>query len=259
MIKNRENKIKKITKNIKFILCVIICFISGILIRYIISNKSSKSTTKSAQNELKSPTPLINDRNYKYETLEQIKSLFEKLGIEYSNHSKFHEDCIIFKTAKKSDFLLYDKNPEYYDKLMNKYDEYVAEGYVAPIYIKWVNDKIGYGCFANVDIPEGNLISEYVGEIIPKNKIASKIWSWKYPSMGEFSSKFPKKISLNCFRYANETRFVNHGSDPNCKTLFIYTDGAWRLLYVAKRFIKKDEEILVNYGKIYWRKRKLIN
>ncbi len=251
------------TKRKKILISLVI--LAFILIAILFFKKIFNESKQKKDNikDIKSPSILVNNKKKKYETIEQIKELFNKLNVEYSNHSKFDKECQIFKKINKSDFSHYLKNKDYYDKLTQKYDLFVKSGYIAPVYIKWVNDQIGYGCFASTDIPQGNLIAEYVGEIIPKNKIASKIWSWKYPCKGTFSKKFPKNISINAFKFGNETRFINHGVDskrnlPNCTIEFAYTNGAWRILYVAKRYINKDEELLVDYGLRYWRKRELI-
>ncbi|MCP3659024.1 MAG: SET domain-containing protein [Bacteroidetes bacterium] len=233
---------------------------------FIFRNKIFKPKKKkdNAKNvDSKSPSNLVGDRNKKYVTLDEIKYLFKKLNVEYSTKTKFHPEVKAFAKTKKTDFLDYKNKKEYYDKITKKYDRFVKAEYVAPVYLKWASDKIGYGCFANTDIPAGNLISEYVGELVPRDKIANKTWSWKHPSKSSFISKFPKNISINGFKYGNETRFINHGVSstldlPNCKTEFAYADGTWRMLYIAKRYIKKDEEILVDYGAKYWNKRKLI-
>ena len=37
--------------------------------------------------------------------------------------------------------------------------------------------------------------------------------------------------------------------------IYIPVDGRWHLAYVAKKPIKKDQQLLANYGKPYWKGR----
>ncbi len=228
-----------------------------------IKNDVIPNPTGFKKKKAKSPSKLIGNRSTIYDTEEKIRTLYKKLGVKYSIRTHFAKDAKMFEKMKKTDFSKYRENPAKYENTSKIYQPQVTNNELPPVYVKWVSDKIGYGLFAKQDIPAQHLIAEYAGVISHKDKIRNKTWSWKHPSGGKFLDKYPTDMSLNGYNFGNETRFINHGIDPergypNCKTEFAYIDGTWRLLYVTKRYIKKDEEILVSYGITYWRKRELL-
>ncbi len=245
---------------------IIILLIGGVLILFFFYKNLTSSKYHESKNlysaSLKkkkpavSPSKLIYSKKYKFDTVAKIHDLFSKLNIKYSNKPIFNIKCRDFSNLSPEDYSLYNKyTKKKHDTLTTKYEDDIISGYVVPMYIKWTNDKIGYGCFAKKGIPKGTLIAEYVGEIIPKNEITSKVWSWKYPSKGSFSNKFPSNISLNSARVANETHFINHSDIPNTYTEFIYANNSWHLVYISNKFIEKDQEITITYGSKYWNKK----
>ncbi len=211
--------------------------------------KPTKTITTEKKQEIppSSPSEPIYDKDYKFETSEQITDLFKKLNLIYNKSSKFDQKCKMFENASKFDFLPYKEHQKKYDELSAEFEERIVNRYVAPMYIKWVSKEIGYGCFAAADIQSNKMIGEFAGEIIPTQDIAQKTWSWNYPIKGRFDERLPKNISVDCSRFGNETRFVNHSEEPNAKAEFIFADGAWRIVYVSLRQIHKDEEIRVKY------------
>lgn len=107
----------------------------------------------------------------------------------------------------------------------------------------------GNGVFAARDIAKGERILEYLGEKISKdesNKRGIKHEEIAKKSGGgavyifELNDEFD--IDGN-FEY-NDARFINHACTTNCEAENI-DDTIW---IVATKDIKKDEEILYNYG-----------
>ncbi len=265
-----KRKTKKSGSTYKKLLFVILLLpvlvgLSLYLYRQKIAKKSKiiPNPTGFKKKKAQSPSNLIGSRSAIYDTEAKIRDLFQKLKVEYSVSARFAEDAKIFEKIKKTDFSEYNKNPAKYENVIKIYEPQITNDERPPVYVKWISDDMGYGLFAKEDIPPQRLIAEYAGIISHKNNIRNKVWSWKYPSRGKFLDKYPTNMSLNGYNFGNEARFINHGIDsekdlPNCDTEFIYINGTWRLLYVTKRYIKKDEEILVSYGITYWRKRELL-
>jgi SET domain len=134
-------------------------------------------------------------------------------------------------------------NPEsYIDDIKNKR--------TAPVYIKYLNEKCGYGVFAAQDIPARHIIAEYTG--IVRRRDFSKVksdydYAWGFPP--------PTKFLIDGKDAANFTRFINHNDDHNVEMIYIPIEGHWHLAYVAKKPIKKDQQLLANYGAPYWKGR----
>ncbi len=183
------------------------------------------------------------------------QELFKRLGLHYSPTISFSEACQAFTKLSKEDYLPYQRNPLLYEKLAAKYGPWLDKHHVAPVYIQWISDEIGYGVFAQERIEAGELIAEYVGRVIPRATVST--WSWKYPSSGTFKGH-PVPASLTGEQYANETRFINDGDVANVETKFVFHNGLWHLLYVAKQGIEPGEELLISYGPRYWRSRQKI-
>jgi len=102
----------------------------------------------------------------------------------------------------------------------------------------------GQGVFALVDIPKGERIVEYTGEII----------SWKeaqrrHPHDPEqpnhtFYFHVDDKHVIDALYGGNESRWINHSCGPNCEA--DEEDG--RIYIKALRKIKAGEELSYDYG-----------
>jgi uncharacterized protein len=123
----------------------------------------------------------------------------------------------------------------------------VAKPDVKPLYIVKKSRLHGNGVFAARNIPEDTRISEYVG----------KRTSWK-----EALKRDPADpanpyhtflFDLGDGRYVidaavggNDSRWINHGCDPNCQAV----DEDGRIFIYSLRDIKRGEELVYDYGLI---------
>ena len=139
------------------------------------------------------------------------------------------------------------------------YGDLVKDSYLADIYVKFINDEIGYGTFANSDIKKHQLIGEYTGLIHADR--GDSTWAWDYPADGFKSELHIPAASLDAKYKGNGLRFLNHHDNANVSTVNLFSEGLIRILCVANQDIKKDEQIFVNYGDKYWsaRKKQLLN
>ncbi len=109
----------------------------------------------------------------------------------------------------------------------------------------------GTGVFALMDIPKGSKIIEYVGEKVTK-KQSDRIYDKRYEKYkgnekkvaGVYLFELNSKWDLNGDVDWNPAKFINHSCDPNAEA---ENDGH-HIWIVAKKDIKKGEEITYNYG-----------
>lgn len=166
----------------------------------------------------------------------------ELLGVRYLDHLEYaFPESQIPPITEKNPRPSY-KPESYINDIKNKK--------TAEVYIKYINPKCGYGVFANQDIPERHIIAEYTG--IVRRKDFSKIkddyeYAWGFPP--------PTKFLIDGKNAGNFTRFINHNDDNNVEMIYIPVDGRWHLAYVAKKPIKKGQQLLANYGAPYWKGR----
>lgn len=178
------------------------------------------------------------------------QALFKQMDLIYLYNLKF--DLTVpakYFEAKHSERYL--ANPTYYDNLEKKYGAQIAQGYVAPMSIRFINDKIGYGTFAETDIAQDAIVGEYTGLLMEFKDVKDTKYTWDYLSgYDELGKNF--MLSVDAAKYGNEMRFVNHDYQPNAVMKYIPQGGFWHVVYIASRPIKKGEQILTNYGERYW-------
>ena len=180
---------------------------------------------------------------------EKNKKLFKELGLVYLKNIE-----ILYQAVSKIDVKhteRYLKNPGHYDNLEKKYGVLIARGYIPPLSIQYINDKIGYGVFAEADIELGQMVGEYTGRIINVSDLKSAKYAWVYLMAHDQYGK-PVVASLDAATAGNEMRFVNHDYNPNAAMQFVPQGGVWHAVYIANRPIKKGEQVLTDYGKKYW-------
>lgn len=102
----------------------------------------------------------------------------------------------------------------------------------------------GKGVFARVDIPKGDTIIEYVGEIISwKEALRRHPHDPKDPNH-TFYFHIDEDHVIDALFGGNSSRWINHSCAPNCKAK--EKDG--RVFIKAKRDIKAGEELNYDYG-----------
>jgi SET domain-containing protein len=176
---------------------------------------------------------------------EGIKELCERhLGMTYLY--KTETDISELKSLTKHSLI----NSASYKHNKKRFGPQVKDSHIADIYVKFINDEIGYGLFANSDIKNHQLVGEYAG-VIRKGK-GDSTWTWHYPSDKFRSALNIPELSLDGKYSGNGMRFINHHDDANVGIEYLFSDGFIRLLYVSKKDIKKDEQLFINYGDKYW-------
>ena len=114
--------------------------------------------------------------------------------------------------------------------------------------IRFVNNVVNYGLYADKPIPKGVMIGEYVGMV---HAVSSK--------PNQYSLFYPThdgNHQIDSREYGNATRFINHAQDPNCRYVHVLINGLNHTICVTKRDIHANEQITVSYGGSYWNKLK---
>lgn len=193
-------------------------------------------------------------------TIHMMPDFFRKLKLNYTKTLVFSSGCEQLSKCKKEDYSKYKADQSHYDELISRYAAQAKACYVAPGYIKWVSDKVGYGFYCDEDRAAGDFIGEYSGEVLRNTTKDSSTFTWTYPPGGSFLDELGQhKYKVSGQKYRNEMSFVNHSDDNNVEMKFIYAGGAWHVTYVAKRAIKKGEQFTASYGASYWDKREKVD
>lgn len=181
-------------------------------------------------------------------TEKKYKGAIEQMGIEYLDQSKYASTSLRMPIVPKHQLVYHERY--FYEK----YYYYIEQKYEAPWYMKFISDTIGHGIFAAADIKKGDYIGDYTGILYDSKTRTSRdfdpsyTWNIVPPVNSGIKDLFLVDAKFAC----NFTRFINHSFDPNVVPLVIYAQDGWHLIYVACKDIKKDEQILANYGQGYW-------
>ncbi len=199
-----------------------------------------------------------------YRTKQEIRHFFEEQGIKYIKRSRITWPPLL--SLKLDESMYYRSNEEEFKTLDRKYYNDIENSLLAPIYIKKINDRMGFGVFAAKTIIKDEFIGEYAGVIQ-----ASLEDSGRELSEGGYESDFSwyyldkikdaPPLEINGRLEGNEMRFVNHSHTPNLEVEHTLHKGQWILFFKAKENIIKDDQLLISYGNEYWNDsdRKLLN
>jgi SET domain-containing protein len=195
-----------------------------------------------------SPAP---DKTAKIEGPEAIAALFKRLNVRYLAVPELKRPDLLHTPANKT--LLY-RETWGHGYRGRKYGDKIRSSYIAKVYVKWVNDIVGYGLFAAEDIKRRSFIGEYTGIVAPNTEVHDTSYAWGF-SLKKHDDEPDNELMVDALKAGNEMRFVNHSYSPNVAQEWIAVDGAWHVVFLAKKTIKKDSQILVSYGENYWESR----
>jgi hypothetical protein len=213
--------------------------------------KYSKNASKKIAENSSATISEEEAKSTKFVGHEGIANLCENyFGVKYLRDPIISTDIVKNRSA---DDLKYLKSKD----LDIKYSDLVRDiraHKMVDMYVKFVNDTVGFGLFANTDIKAGEFIGEYTGDLVEELDDGS--YAWNYPSKEFYKDELNiPNLSMDAKYAGNGIRFSNHSENHNASTHYVFVDGILRVIYVALKDIKKDEEILSNYGEEYWKNR----
>ena len=120
-------------------------------------------------------------------------------------------------------------------------------------------ENAGLGVFARTDIPSNTLLGWYRGQIIEgEDLLIDKDYSWSYTHsyLGKVRIEPVVSYPANPLCYVNGVNWeeIEQQDLQNCKMITVNN----RLYYITIKEIKKGTELIVDYGKRYFRFRKII-
>lgn len=120
------------------------------------------------------------------------------------------------------------------------------------ISIRFIDEEVGFGAFAEQRILPCTFVGEYTGIIQRKKKkeLEENVHCVRYTIWGRGKDKFV----INAEEAGNFTRFINHSAKPNLTLLSVYLRGLPRMIFVSLREISTGEQLTFDYGPIFWRK-----
>jgi hypothetical protein len=147
------------------------------------------------------------DRGEAFSTREEIAGLFKRLGVRYLPEQEVADRRIDEVPAEES--LKFTGWEVVHRRRIKKYAEGIRSHRLAPVYVKRVNDIVGYGLYAADTIETGSMIGEYAGVAKAAEDVPDTSYSWSY-TLRRAGSAEKMKVIVDALKAGNEMRFVNH-------------------------------------------------
>lgn len=106
--------------------------------------------------------------------------------------------------------------------------------------LKVGKSRTGLGLYTLEDIPKGEFIIEYTGEVLTEKEADER--------GGKYLFETSKNRYIDGTARTNTARYINHSCRPNCEIEI----KQGRIYVFSKRAIKAGEELNYDYEKEYW-------
>ncbi|GBL87422.1 Histone-lysine N-methyltransferase SETD2 [Araneus ventricosus] len=109
-------------------------------------------------------------------------------------------------------------------------------------------EKKGWGLKLLEDVPMGNFVIEYVGEVLSRHDFKQRVKQYAREKSNHYYFMALKTDEIiDATNKGNLSRFMNHSCDPNCETQKWTVNGELRIGFFAKRDLKTGEELTFDY------------
>lgn len=110
--------------------------------------------------------------------------------------------------------------------------------------------NMGFGLLAVESIPKGQLVIEYIGEIIDEAEVGRRLENQRLttPSDKDFYiMELDDNVFVDGKHQGNVSRYINHSCNPNCELQRWNVRGKMRIAITAIRDIAKSEPLSYDY------------
>ncbi|GAA6040167.1 hypothetical protein JCM8097_004160 [Rhodosporidiobolus ruineniae] len=106
----------------------------------------------------------------------------------------------------------------------------------------------GYGLFAMEFIPAGDMVIEYVGELIRQQVADRREKAYERQGMGSsYLFRVDEDLVVDATKKGNLGRLINHCCAPNCTARIITINGVKKIVIYAKSPIHPGDEVTYDY------------
>jgi hypothetical protein len=183
-------------------------------------------------------------------SLVDFEKMFSISYIPYLSFQKFSYFSSCFRKTSR-----YDRKGllDYEQRWLGVYfKKEILSAEIPLVSLSWINSVAGWGVFAERDFKQMDFIGEYVGVVRKKRKKdRTNSYCFEYAVAKGESTRF----IIDAEKQGNITRFLNHSPKPNLSSTIAVVHRIPRVIFYARRPIKKGEQLYYDYGPDYWKRR----
>lgn len=131
------------------------------------------------------------------------------------------------------------------------FDSEIQEGTHPPVSVRYIDEEVGFGVFAEQRIPPCSYVGEYTGIIQERKRkhVKDKMYCVRYTvwEMGR------RNFIIDAEKIGNFTRLINHSANPNLSLQSVYWRGLPRMIFIALKEIEEGTQFTFDYGTFFWK------
>jgi len=173
-----------------------------------------------------------------------LDELYTTTGVPYLPGLEFINFRTLQKIKKKTLLKEMDLSHRWLSVYFRKE---LLRGALPKLSLRWVDEKMGWGVFAEQEFQAYEYIAEYAGLVRKRKREDSKnSYCFEYP-MGEHSPYI-----IDAQDMGGISRYVNHSDQPNLSSLSIHVEGIHHIILHTIKKITKGCQLCYDYGPTYW-------
>ena len=175
-------------------------------------------------------------------------------GVTYLKHLQFESYKVFKRVLHQCPWLLkhtsLGRQHRWFGAL---YGKEALGGKTIDASIRWIGEEVGYGLFAEKELKPQEFVGAYTGIM--------RQWHRFSPNHNEYCFHYPtgfwrmRIFMIDAEEAGNITRFVNHSDEANLEPVALLDRGLLHIFFRTARTIQVGEQLTVNYGPDYWRRR----
>lgn len=133
------------------------------------------------------------------------------------------------------------------------YAEQIRRNHVADVSVRWIDERLGHGLFAEKTIEAGEYVGKYAGVVRRLSMIYKNFndYCFFYPT----SDLYFHQHIIDGKDKGNELRYANHSDIPNCEARTAFCDGILHIIVRAVEDIHPGTQITYDYTIDFWQTR----
>jgi hypothetical protein len=119
--------------------------------------------------------------------------------------------------------------------------------------VKWIEEPLGYGLFAEHDMSAFTFVGAYTGCLTRRDffRLRSNDYCFRYPT-GVVTMR---PLIIDAEAMGNELRYANHSDKPNMDGIGVLHGPMVQVIFRTNRVVRQGEQLTYDYGVDYWKHR----